>query len=131
MSHRLFLYPYCGGHTEVAEGDIGECRQAAARAIAYHRNKMDYPVTILDRGVEWELESDPEGRHMIGGGEGILSIKETPEPEPDEEDDDIPWDLAPIYCENCERECDKSDLTDGLCPDCWDCQKSEGDDDES
>jgi hypothetical protein len=76
MPANLTLYPYCGMRMPLVEdGDLDECRRYAAKHIRTHRNNLEYPVTIIDRGLKWELESDPEGRYMIGDHEGILAIK--------------------------------------------------------
>jgi hypothetical protein len=76
MSYRLRLYPYCGGHDDlIGEGDLAECRRRASRRIRHHRERMEYPVTVLERGRKWELESDPEGGCLISDFEGILAIE--------------------------------------------------------
>jgi hypothetical protein len=85
MSYRLRLCPYSGGHLDLAEGDKATCRQRAARKIRYHRNRLEYPVSVLEPGNKWELESDPEGYSMIGDNEGILVLEEIAE-------DDSAWD---------------------------------------
>ena len=78
MSASLTLYPYCGMRIPLVEdGELAECRRYAAKHIRRHRNNLEYPVTVLERGLKWELESDPEGRYMIGDHEGILAIKVT------------------------------------------------------
>ena len=97
MSHRLRLYPYCGGHAEYAEyaeGEEDECRRRAARRIRVHRNRFEYPVSVLERGRRWELQSDPDGMSLVGDGEGILAIEEVPEPEPPDDEDDPSADLC-------------------------------------
>ena len=76
MSASLTLYPYCGMRIPLVEdGELAECRRKAARHIRRHRNNLEYPVTVIERGLKWELESDPEGRYMIGDHDGILAIK--------------------------------------------------------
>ena len=76
MSYRLRLYPYCGGTTDVIHDDeLDACRLAAAGQIRRHRDDARQPVTILDRGVRWELQTG-EDAGMIGDGEGILGIEE-------------------------------------------------------
>jgi hypothetical protein len=78
MSASLTLYPYCGTRIPlVDDGELSECRRYAAKQIRRHRNNLEYPVTVLERGLRWELESDPEGRYMIGDQEGILAIRVT------------------------------------------------------
>ena len=75
MLASLTLYPYCGMRIPLVEGgELAECRHCAAKQIRRHRNNLEYPVTVLERGLKWELESDPEGRYMIGDHEGILAI---------------------------------------------------------
>jgi hypothetical protein len=75
MSYRLRLYPYCGGHDDlIDEGELTECRRRASRRIRHHRDRMEYPVTILERGRKWEMESDPDGGCLISDFEGILVI---------------------------------------------------------
>ena len=101
----LTIYAYCGMPVPlVEEGTRQECRKRAARRIRYHRNRMEYPVTILKRGEEWELESDPDGCCMVGDGEGILRIQEIEEPEPGEcvcIDCGEPVDPETMTCEVC------------------------------
>ena len=76
MSYRLRLYPYCGGHADIIHDDgLDACRLAAAGQIRRHREDASQPVTIMDRGVEWELQTS-EDAGMIGDGEGILGIEE-------------------------------------------------------
>ncbi len=92
MSYRLRLYPYSGGHDDlIGEGELSECRRRASRRIRYHRNRLEYPVAVLERGRKWELESDPDGMSLIGDYEGILVIEEYVDPwaprlEDDEDD---------------------------------------------
>lgn len=76
MAYRLRLMPYCGSmSTTLERGDLGEVRQAAGREIRRHREAYGYPVTILVRGQEWELEGDPDGESMVSDREGILAIQ--------------------------------------------------------
>ena len=88
MSYRLRHYPYSGGHIDlIGEGTREACRRRAARNIRRHRNVMEYPVSVLERGRKWELETG-EDAAMIGDGEGILAIEEVVDPwEPRLEDD--------------------------------------------
>jgi hypothetical protein len=76
MSASLTLYPYCGMRIPLlSDGELAECRRYAAKQIRRHRNNLEYPVTVIERGRKWELASDPEGRYMIGDHDGILAIK--------------------------------------------------------
>jgi hypothetical protein len=75
MSYRLRHYPYGGGHIDlVGEGELDVCRKRAAGRISSHRNVMEYPVTVLEKGRKWEMETG-EDAFMIGDGEGILCIE--------------------------------------------------------
>jgi hypothetical protein len=79
-SFALVLHPYsgCGPIELIGRDTLDACRRRAARRIRMHRNpdSYGYPVSVLERGREWELESDPDGGHRIGDGEGILRIEE-------------------------------------------------------
>jgi hypothetical protein len=72
-TYRLKMYAYCGMMTPVCEGTLAECRAKAATWIYHHRNTMEYPVSILLRGHEWELETGDDAV-MVGDKEGILKI---------------------------------------------------------
>jgi hypothetical protein len=86
---RLRLRSYSGMTIDlIDEDDLAACRHRAARRIRRHRNRYEYPVTVLEPGRRWELESDPEGRHLISDGEGILAIEEVLDPCEAEEADD-------------------------------------------
>jgi hypothetical protein len=114
--YRLRLYPYSGGYTDYVEGDRATCRWRASRRIKSHRNYMEYPVSLLERGVKWELETG-EDACMIGDSEGILCIEEIEEPEVEEcEEDESEFVVA---CEDCGDEFPPDQLTDGLCYECW------------
>ena len=122
MSYNLRFYPYSVDHgLGLLTGSTKEeCRDEAARWIRDHRNSLEYPVSILERGTKWELESDPDGGSMIGDSEGVLKIIEVDEPEPDDFeavlDNDEPFE---DQCEGCGEECQVSDLNDdGLCETC-------------
>ena len=114
--YRLRLYQYSGGAVDlIEEGSSAECRQEAARRITRHRNKLRYPVSILERGSKWELETGDDAL-MIGDTEGFLAIEELPEdPEPEDDED---GDEAVIPCDGCGEMTYESALIDGLCPDC-------------
>jgi hypothetical protein len=91
MSYRLVMSAYCGMRVpHIEDGELDCCRAMAARLIRSHRNRLQYPVTTLERGHSWELESDPEGASMIGDSEGVLSISENEEA--DLSDFDSDWD---------------------------------------
>ena len=91
------------------EGSLADVRVAAGRRIKRHREVLEYPVTIIERGVTWELESDPDGMSMVGDFEGHLQIEvvcdgcgakaEVPSP-PGREgvDDDHLCDDCAAYC---------------------------------
>jgi hypothetical protein len=89
MGYRLRLYPYsgCGPCDLTDEVDLPTCRRVAACCIRDHRKTLDYPVTILERGSEWELETG-EDAFMISDGEGILAIEEVRDPDDDPEEGD-------------------------------------------
>jgi hypothetical protein len=81
MNYRVRLYPYSGGYWDlVAEGTHQACRDRVARRICYHRDTLEYPVTILERGRKWELETGDQAV-LIAAGEGILAIEEIGEPD--------------------------------------------------
>ncbi|SIO37091.1 hypothetical protein SAMN05444166_4165 [Singulisphaera sp. GP187] len=81
MSYRLRLYPYSGGRDDlIGEGTMEVCRARASRKIRRHRNVMEYPVAVLEKGRKWELETG-EDAFMIGDNEGVLVIEELPEEE--------------------------------------------------
>jgi hypothetical protein len=72
--YRLRLYAYCGmSYNLVDEGEMGECREAAAQAIRHHRNELGYPVSTLEPGREWELITGDDAV-AIGDTEGTLKI---------------------------------------------------------
>jgi hypothetical protein len=128
VSYNLRFYPYSGDHgLGLLTGSTKEeCRDEAARWIRDHRNSLEYPVSILERGTKWELESDPDGGSMIGDSEGVLKIIEVDEPEPDDFEDDP-------FCDKC-KECgeifDESDLSDdGYCDACFQAIEDEEEDD--
>jgi hypothetical protein len=73
---KLRMHTYAGDSRVVAEGEMDAIRAAAAAAIRCHRTKFGYPVTELAKDRKWELESDPEGGHMVSDHEGILEITE-------------------------------------------------------
>lgn len=74
-TYNLALYAYCGMAVPLVEGgDLAECRQRAARRIRCHRNRYDSPVTVLEPGRKWELES-PDHAFMVGDHEGVLSLQ--------------------------------------------------------
>jgi hypothetical protein len=94
MNYRLRLYPYSGGFWDlIGEGTRQDCRDRVARRIWFHRNTLEYPVTILERGRSWELESDPNGRCLISAGEGILAIEEIVEADDSWTQDDEPFEV--------------------------------------
>lgn len=81
MPYDLTLSCYNGMHIDFKkDADRDEARRTAARVIRHHRNKLDYPVTILERGRRWELQSDPEGIYMVGDHEGVLALVERVHP---------------------------------------------------
>lgn len=87
MNYRLRLYPYCGGYIDLIDDDtLGACRRHAAWRIRRHRNVYEYPVTILERGLKWELETG-EDAFLISDAEGILCIEELPETAFDDEEE--------------------------------------------
>ena len=126
MSYRLRLRPYDGsGPVDIVDTvDIVECRHAASRRLRRHRNAMGYPVTVLERGRKWELETG-EDAVGISDHEGILAIEEVPEPDPPDDDDDPPADLcgrclAPLDDDEfvlCDRCVDEACGSCGLPPD--------------
>ena len=131
LTHRLRLYPYSGGHIDFVEGELKECRRRASTLIRKHRNEFEYPVAIIDR-LEWELQSDPEGMHMISDCEGILKIEELPpEPEDDDEDKDDGYIATEYECDECGDFFSLYELTDGLCGSCWQNQDDEDDDEDA
>lgn len=86
--YNLTLCSYSGMTIPLIEAEsLAKCRARAAKKIRYHRNRMEYPVSILERGKKWELETGDDA-FMIGDGEGILKIDEVREPEPDDEFED-------------------------------------------
>lgn len=75
-TYRVRLYPYSGSYVDLlSDGDLETCRNRVARRIRDHRNRYEYPVSTLERGRNWELESDPDGMFMVSDGEGILAIE--------------------------------------------------------
>lgn len=91
MSYQLIMRAYCGMQTRhIEDASLECCRAMAAWLIRRHRTSFEYPVTILERGYKWELESDPEGASMIGDDEGVLAIVANEESE--EADESEPWD---------------------------------------
>jgi hypothetical protein len=124
VSYRLRLRPYDGsGPVDIVDiVDLGECRLAAARRLRRHRNVMGYPVTVLERGRKWELETGDDAV-AISDHEGIIAIEETPEPDPaDDDDDDPPADLCgrcgPILGDGAFVLCDRCiDESCGACGD--------------
>jgi hypothetical protein len=98
---RLRLTPYAGGRYDLVErGSMAECRERAARRIRWHRNKLEYPVTVLEAGYRWELETGDDAI-MIGDGEGIMSI-------------------TPVLCKcaRCKDVVNLANFEGGLCHDC-------------
>ncbi len=117
-AYRLRLYPYSGEFVDLIErGTLADCRERAARLITRHRTKLEYPVSILELGCKWELETGDDAV-MIGDGEGFLAIEEIPEPEPDEDDSEDDYDTS-IQCDVCGDLIPETDAIDGLCPRCW------------
>lgn len=101
MNYKVRLCAYSGITFVLYDGDEKrEARNAVAWAIRYHRNILEYPITSLKRGREWELESDPEGERMVGDHEGILVIDEIP------------------TCDECGKIL--ADGDEGVCEDCSD-----------
>jgi hypothetical protein len=117
-TYRLRLYPYSGGLIDLhQEGTLADCRDQAARIITRHRNTLEYPVSILEPGFKWELETGDEAA-IIGDTEGLLTIEELPEPEPDDRDEEDGYDTT-IECEECGDLVPAIDAIDGLCSRCW------------
>ena len=93
MSYRLVLSAYCGMRVpHIEDGELESCRVMAARLIRRHRNRLEYPVTILEPGFSWELEGDPDGASMIGDSEGVLSISENEKTDLSDFDDEVDFD---------------------------------------
>ena len=99
MSYRLRLYQYSGGYFDlIADGELWEVRRAAFRAIRRHMNVMEYPVSILEKGRKWELETGDDA-NMIGDEEGVLKIEEIiANSVPDDEETD---EFDEDRCEEC------------------------------
>ena len=116
VNYRLRLYPYSGGAVDlIEEGTLAECRSRAARIIFRHRTRLEYPVTVLERGCKWELETGDDAA-MIGDGEGLLAIDTIRgEPEPDHDADE-----TVTECECCGELIHESEAIHGLCPQCGD-----------
>jgi hypothetical protein len=86
MAHRLKFAAHSGlGAYEVEEGELAECRLAAAKLLR-RRRRQDHPCTTLKIGREWEI-SEPEDCLMVPDTAGILWLVEIEEPEQDEPDD--------------------------------------------
>jgi len=87
MAYRLKFAAHSGlGAYEVEEGDLAECRVAAAKLLR-RRRRQDHPCTTLKIGQEWEV-SEPEDCLMVPDTAGILWMEPVPEPE---EPDDEEW----------------------------------------
>lgn len=87
MRYRVKFYPYSGGSTSYnVPAEMDECRRIARQLIRRHRNVMEYPVTVLEAGRKWELETG-EDAVMIGDNEGILAIVEIDDEESDCDDE--------------------------------------------
>jgi hypothetical protein len=74
---RLVMYAYCGMSIPMDEGDMKTVRAAAARRLRRARRRQ--PVTVLEKGREWELET-PDDAFMVSDTDGILRIVDAPKP---------------------------------------------------
>jgi hypothetical protein len=93
VKYRLHLSCFNGMSFDLVDRtpDEAECRRQAASEIRYHRNVLESPVTILDRGRSWEL-GDP-GDRMVADHDGVLSLDELEYPQCDRCGDDIDGDV--------------------------------------
>jgi hypothetical protein len=101
FSLRLHPYSGCGPIDLIDAGTLAGCRHRAAREIRYHRTIREYPVTTLEPGRAWELESDPDGKHLISDREGILRIRDVNK-----------------KCRECGDQVNVEFMSDGLCDSC-------------
>lgn len=100
MSYRLRFYPYSGGGYDlIDEDDLQTCRARAARRIRRHLADLEYPVSILECGRKWELETGDDAV-MIGDDEGILAIEELAEPDEESCEDEYEQEAR---CEKCDE----------------------------
>jgi hypothetical protein len=88
VKYRLRMIPYCGSmaHT-IREGTLEECYAAAQRRIVRHE-RDDGEVSVLEEGMEWELET-PETAAMVSDCDGYLKIELVPEEIKVEEDEEV------------------------------------------
>src|SRR4029078_3644548 len=97
------------GYDLIDEDDLQTCRDRAASRIRRHLSDLDYPVSILECGRKWELETG-DAAVMIGDEEGILAIEDLAEPDDESfEDDNEPE----ACCEKCGAT-GASDTTSGM-----------------
>ena len=83
----LTMSAYCGMSYEVETGERPDVRREAALLIK-RRRKEGFPVSVLEKGREWEIE-EHEGCAMIPDTCGILALRyDYPQDDEDDEDDE-------------------------------------------
>ena len=71
-SYRLVHHAYCGMPVPIEEGDMQDCRTAAARLLM-RRRRQGFPVTTLEIGERWEI-MEPEDCMMVPDQCGVLTL---------------------------------------------------------
>lgn len=72
---KLRFHTYSGMQVPITVGDMDDVREAAADYLYKRWKSGDYTISILNRGIEWELiTQENEKGYAVTDEDGILKV---------------------------------------------------------